>query len=187
MSPVSVRFSPPGEPRLPLATRYRRLLAVETRVFMGEYGQMYCEIEGEQTYRSVFALRLFPVRHPDLYIELFYTNEKEKILEIGVIEDLRDFPLEAQKLIQVSLANQYNEPLVTRIYAIKEKFGLLFYDMETQRGREAMIQPWRHDRAEEFGENGKVLLDAYDNRFILHDIDRLPAMDKRVFTRYIYW
>ena len=47
--------------------------------------------------------------------------------------------------------------------------------------------PWRHDRAEDFGTGGKVLLDVNENRFIVPDVMALPAKDQRRFTNYIYW
>ena len=47
--------------------------------------------------------------------------------------------------------------------------------------------PWRYDRAEDYGTNGKVLLDAYDNRYIIPDLAQLPPADRRAFTSFIYW
>ena len=45
----------------------------------------------------------------------------------------------------------------------------------------------RGDRAEEYGDKGKVLMDALDNRYIIPDVDELPAADRRRFTSFIYW
>ena len=64
---------------------------------------------------------------------------------------------------------------------------MLFFDAQTQRGREAFIVPWRHDRAEEYDEHGKVLLDARDNRYIIPNVFDLPERDRMELTRYIYW
>ena len=36
-------------------------------------------------------------------------------------------------------------------------------------------------------EKGKVLLDASDNRFIIPDVQALPAADRRRFSSYVYW
>ena len=46
---------------------------------------------------------------------------------------------------------------------------------------------WSYNSAEEFGEKGKVLIDAHENRYIIPDVSQLPAADRRVFTSYIYW
>ena len=45
----------------------------------------------------------------------------------------------------------------------------------------------RQDRAEDYGTNGKVLLDALGNRYLVPDVSALPSADNRLFTSYIYW
>jgi len=47
---------------------------------------------------------------------------------------------------------------------------------------------WQHDKAIEFGkENGKVLLDVFENRYIIPSIDELPRSDSERLLRFIYW
>jgi hypothetical protein len=130
---------------------------------------------------------MFPVRLPDRFISLHYTDTAEKEREIGVIEDLAAFSEEQQALVRRSLGMQYHEQSISRIFTIRTEFGLLFFDVETQRGREQFVMPWRGDRAEDFGENGKVLLDAVDNRYIIADLKALPQTDLQRLRNYIYW
>ncbi|MDA0989166.1 MAG: hypothetical protein O3A51_00250 [Verrucomicrobia bacterium] len=143
-----------------MSTGVRRLVPVETELFGGEGSSLHCSVKGEPVYRGVFAIRLFPVRHPAHYISLRYTDSDDKDREIGVIEDLAVF---------------------------RHEYGLLFFDVQTQSGRHVMTMPWRGDRAEEYGENGRVLLDALDNRYIIPDLAQLPAADRQHFTSFIYW
>ena len=37
------------------------------------------------------------------------------------------------------------------------------------------------------GESGKILLDLDDNRFLVPDIEALPAKEQELFLRYVYW
>lgn len=169
-----------------IATGVRRLTAATCNVFEGTFSLLHCTVKGDTLYRGVFAVRMFPIRHPDRFIELRYTDEdKEK--EIGVIEDLTTFAADQQALINRSLSNHYYEQVITRIHSVEYKFGLLFFEVETQRGPEKFVMPWRGDRAEDYGEKGKVLLDALDNRYIIPDVEALPALDQRRFTSFIYW
>ncbi len=46
---------------------------------------------------------------------------------------------------------------------------------------------WRYDRTQDFGESGKVLLDVYENRYIIPDVNSLPKADREALTRFIYW
>jgi hypothetical protein len=169
------------------STGVRRLMPDTTKIFEGAFSLLHCAVKGDSMHRGVFAVLMFPIRHPDRYISLRYTDEKDKIREIGVIEDLAAFPEETQILLRRILTKHYHEQIISRVYEVRLEFGLLFFEVETQRGRQEFMMPWRHDRAEDFGANGKVLLDAHDNRFIIPDVPALPPKDQRRFTSYIYW
>lgn len=168
-------------------TGYRRLTPDNTRVFEGSFSQLHCHLKDDKLYRGVYAVLMFPVTYPDRFVSLRYTDEHDKDQEIGVIEAIADFPEEAQQAIRVSLIKQYYQRVIHRIYSIECKFGLLFFDVETGFGREMFVMPWRHDRTEDFGTAGKVLLDSLDNRYIIPDVNELPSSDKRTFLGYIYW
>ena len=165
-----------------------RVLPPETTtIFEGTFSLMHCAVKDDTLYRGVFAVLMFPIRYPDRFVSLRYTDLKEKEREIGVIVDLSVFPEPARKLVKANLLKHYYEQIIQRVYSVENKWGLLFFDVETQLGRQQFIMPWRGDRAEDFGPNGKVLLDAYDNRYIIPDLAQLPPADRRAFTSFIYW
>ena len=160
----------------------RRLRPESTKIYADDRGLLHGDVDGV-THSGLFAVRLFPIRHPDHYISLAYTDHEDKVREIGVIEDLATFPEESVRLIRKTLSKHYYEQQVERIFSVKLEHGLLFIDAQTHRGRERFIVPWRHDRAEEYDEHGKVLLDALDNRYIIPDLRQLPERDRLELTR----
>ncbi len=168
-------------------TGYRRLTTDIARVFEGSFSQLHVHVKDDRLYRGVYAVLMFPISHPDRFVSLRYTDEHDKDQEIGVIEAIADFPDEARKAIRASLVKQYYQRVIHRVYEITCKFGLLFFDVETGFGRETFVMPWRHDRTEDFGTAGKVLLDSLDNRYIIPDVNALSASDRRTFLGYIYW
>jgi hypothetical protein len=171
-----------------VATGFRRLLPDATRVFRGAFSLLHCEVEGDPApYRGVWAVLLFPITHPDGFVSLRYTDAQDKEQEIGVIERLADFAPETQALVRATLVKQYYQQIITGIRGIECRYGLLFFDVETDAGPRAFNMPWRHDRAEDFGSRGKVLLDSLDNRYIIPDVGALPAKDRRRFLGFIYW
>jgi len=176
-----------GAPENALPPGVQRLTPVETTIFEGTLSVLHCAVRGGQLYRGVFAVRLFPVRQPDRFISLRYTDADDKDVEIGVIEDLAVFPEEQRALVARDLRAHYHEKIIHRVFDVRYEFGLLFFEVQTQVGREAFSMPWRGDRAEEYGETGRVLLDALDNRYIIPDVDALPAADRHRFTSFIYW
>ena len=177
----------PDDARL-VATGFHRLLPGTTRVFRGAFSLLHCQVEGDAAlYRGVWAVLLFPITHPDQFVSLRYTDADDKEQEIGVIVRLADFSADAQELIRATLVKQYYQQVITGIRGIECRFGLLFFDVETAGGPRAFTMPWRHDRAEDFGSQGKVLLDSLDNRYIIPDLGALPPTDRRKLTGFIYW
>ena len=70
-----------------------RCLTPETAtIFEGTFSLLHCAVKNDNLYRGVFAARMFPIRHPDRFISLHYTDVDEKDREIGVIVDLDPFP-----------------------------------------------------------------------------------------------
>ena len=170
------------------ATHIRRLLPGSIRLNKDELGVLHCEVRGEATYSSVFAVLLFPVSEPQRFVSIRRNDEEGKVREIGVIEDLSKFDDETQALVRECLSKHYHQKLIRRVYNLRCDYGwLLSFDVETDEGKEAFQMRWRHDRAESYGEDGKVLLDVFENRYIIPNVSDLPAKDRRRLRSYIYW
>lgn len=168
-------------------TGVKRLTPANTTIFEGTFSLLHCQVKGDTLYRGVFAVLLMPITYPDRYVSLRYTDTADKEQEIGIIEQLSTFPAEQQQLVRRNLVKQYYEKIVKRIHSIECLYGLLFFKIETQRGHEEFVMPWRHDRAEDFGDDGKVLLDSLDNRYIIPEVSKLPPSDRRLFLGFVYW
>jgi len=177
---------PPQEPAR-RRTGVRWLTPDNTQVFQGTYSLLHCTVKDDGPYRGVFAVLMFPISHPDRFVSLRYTDREDKVQEVGVIDHLKDFPPEAQNLIRQSLVRQTHEKVIKQVYEVKEEFGFLFFYVETEDGWERFVMPWRGDRAEDYSERGKLLLDAYDNRYVIPDVEALPPADRKRLTYYIYW
>jgi hypothetical protein len=46
---------------------------------------------------------------------------------------------------------------------------------------------WTQGQALDYSENGKLLIDTCENRYVVEDVDALPAEDRERFLQYIYW
>jgi len=163
-----------------------------TRIFTGAHDLLHVQVEaadweGERLFRGVFAAMAFPISCPDRYISLRYFELDGRDKEIGMIDDPKLFPQEAQDLVRRSLSRTYYELTITRVYTVEFKYSLLFLNVETEQGRREFQMRWRYDRTQDFGESGKVLLDVYENRYIIPDVNSLPKADREALTRFIYW
>lgn len=169
-----------------------RVLRPETcKMFKGLHSLLHVQVadddDGLGLYRAVHAVRAFPVSSPNEYIVLKYPDELGIDREVGLILNISEFPAVAQELIHESLMTQYFEYSVTRIYGVTWKFHLLFFDVETTQGRLEFQMRWQVDRAQDYGDHSKVLLDVSDNRYVIQDIRELPKADREKYLRYIYW
>ncbi|MBN1348512.1 DUF1854 domain-containing protein [candidate division KSB1 bacterium] len=168
---VGVRFLTPGD----------------TRLFIGRLGSLHCIIDKIDAYANVYCILTFPIHLPKQYISVQYSDDEGKEHEIGVIKVLEDFPKDAQELVLESLRRQYFEQVITRIHEVKSEFGLLFFDVEIGERRVEFNMRWQHDKALEYGKQGKVLLDTFENRYVIPKLEDLPQADRNRLLRYIYW
>jgi ATP-binding cassette, subfamily B, bacterial len=104
-----------------------------------------------------------------------------------MISDLSEWPAD-QRLVLVSLTQRrYLLREIRKVTSVKLKLGFLEFEVETNLGPEQFTMRWTASQAIEFGENGKLLIDTEDNRYIVPDIDALPAPDRERFLQYVYW
>jgi len=176
---------------LSIALGIRTLTPDNSKIFKGVFNLLHVHIDpdddGPGLYRAIHAVRTFPVSSPETHISLRHTDEDSVECEVGVIVDLSVFPMEAQTLVRASLDQHYFEYRITQIYRIDWKFNLLFFDVETDQGHTEFEMRWQVDRAQHYGENGMLLMDVFDNRYMIPDMDQLSRGDRKQLTRYIYW
>jgi ATP-binding cassette, subfamily B, bacterial len=46
---------------------------------------------------------------------------------------------------------------------------------------------WTQSQAIDYGENGKLIIDTEENRYLVRDIAKLSAADQEKFLQYVYW
>ena len=187
MIPTTAMSTDPT-PTPPTGHQIRVLDPTSLTLGIGQHGQIICSLAGDPTtYAGLFAVRLFPISHPEGFISLRHTGEDDKEREIGVVESLDGLAPRDRQLVETSLARQYHESEIRRVLDIRSEFGLLFFRVETARGPGEFVMPWRQDRAEDYGLTGKVLLDSVGNRHVVRDVAALPEKDRALFQKFVYW
>lgn len=159
----------------------------DIKIFRGTFNLIHLMTADGTLYRGVYALRAFPIRCPDKFIFLFYYDENDRVQEIGMIEDLNTFSEESRQIVLDAMRKQYFAYIIEAIYSIKLEFGILHFEVETDKGTKEFYMRWASHRTLDFGEKGKILLDIFDDRYILPDIEKLTKAEQELFTRYIYW
>ena len=171
----------------PMSHHPRWLEPSHTLISQDEAGMMHVEIEGDGEYRAVFALRCLPVHFPNGYISLRYLSKRKRVVEVGLIRDLTEWPDISREFIGQSLLKRYLVHTVREIRAIVSYTSYLELEILTDYGPEKIMLRWQTDKAHDYGKNGKMLIDTEDNRYLIPDLNDLTERDRRLFERYIYW
>jgi ABC-type glutathione transport system ATPase component len=156
-------------------------------IHLGNRGALHVTVLNERIYSGVFAVRCLPVQYPRQFISLRHTNLENREEEIGLIRNLKDWPEEAQKLVGESLLRRYFVHAVQRVFAIRQIQNYLELEVDTDLGPMQFIMRYASESAQSYGENGRMLLDVEDNRFLIVNMNALPDEDRRLFERFIYW
>ena len=153
----------------------------------GEFETLNVILKNGIIYKGVFAVSCFPIKEPVRFISLFYQTQTGEIKEIGIIKDILDFPEEERVLILETLNKHYFAYIIKKIIDIKWKFGFLLFDVETDKGEKHFYLRWERSSAIDYKEKGKILIDIFEDRYIIPDIEKLTPIEKNIFTKYIYW
>ena len=159
-----------------------------TRIHLGTRGALHVTVAGERIYPGVFAMLAFPQSAGQgRYVSLRYLNEDRREEEIGMIRRLADFREQEQRLVEESLGKRYFLHVIQTIRSVQFRFGFLEFDVETDKGPRSFAMRWRRDRAYDHGKDGKVLVDASENRYLVPSLSALSRQEAILFRRYIYW
>jgi hypothetical protein len=158
------------------------------KIFKGEFNTLnLLLIEDGILYKSVFVVSCFPVTNPYNFISVFYQKETGETEEIGIIKDISAFPEEEKNLIIETLNKHYFYYEIKKIIDIKWKFGFLLFKVETDKGEKEFYLKWERSKAIDIGRKGKLLIDIFEDRYIIPDVQELTPIERNMFTKFIYW
>jgi ABC-type multidrug transport system ATPase subunit len=156
------------------------------RLRLGDHGSLHVAVVGKE-HAGVFAVRCLPVSRPQHFISLRHTDADGHDHEVGLVRDLDDWPARERGWIEAALARRWFLRTITAIDAIEMRYGLLMFRAQTDRGAAEFTMRNSHSAAQDYGREGKLLIDVDDNRYVVPDIDALPRAQQLLFRRYIYW
>ncbi|MCA9169196.1 MAG: DUF1854 domain-containing protein, partial [Planctomycetales bacterium] len=135
----------------------------------------------------VFVTCTFPASHPERYLSVRTWSDNGEDVEVGLISNLEEWPYADQDVVRQSLSRKYLMRTIVGIVQIKLAFGFLEFDVETTDGRQQFLMRWTGSQALDFADNGKLLIDTEENRYVVPNVDALPKRDRERFLQFIYW
>ena len=153
----------------------------------GGHGQLELWREEEKLGSGVFILRAFPASHPSEYLSVRGWNSEGDEIELGMIRDVAQWDEQNRTEIVEALNRRYLMREIQSIHSASLKFGFVDFEVQTNAGRSKFSMRWTQSQAIDFGENGKLLIDTEENRYLVRDIAALPPADQEKFLQYVYW
>ncbi len=179
---TSARTEPIADPApTPVETSELCYLDPQKLRFFRHGAALRLTVEEESSYLKVTVVRAFPLSHPQRYFSVRTPDNKE----VGLIVDLAELDEEGRRLVAEELERRYLVPVIRRVIGIKERFGTVEWEVDTDRGlyrfttrnmREKIVQP----------SSGRYLLtDVDENRYDVQDLAALDSASQAWLMRHL--
>ena len=143
----------------------------EVRITRRDSCSVDVEFYGGKTIENLEPRRLFPVSGMSKYITLIDEKGKEQ----AIIRNIDTLMSESKKVIEACLREYYLIPKITRILEVTDKFGLLKWTVETDRGNQTFEIRNRHSDIKLLYDGRVLVRDTSDNRY---EIPNYKQLDK---------
>ncbi|NCX98742.1 MAG: DUF1854 domain-containing protein, partial [Planctomycetia bacterium] len=181
---------PPPEPQDdggPLQTDVVWLEPARHRFVVGAHGRIELWAGAERVAAGVFVVPTFPASRPEEYLSVRGWDDDGEERELGLVRGLADWPAADREIVGQAVARRTLVGTILRIHDVRLAHGYLDFDVETSAGPGRFTTRWTQSQAVDFGDDGKLLIDAEDNRWVVPDLTALPKADREKFERYVYW
>ena len=153
----------------------------QLRLFRDATNQLRLAIEGDRCYLDVKVAYAFPISDPDHHIGLLDGRDRC----IGMLDRLEGLDDASRQLAKGELRQRYFVPEVRRIHSLKEEFGAVYFDVDTDRGRREFVVKGLRDSLEDLGDGRLLIADADGTRYHIPDWLGLDARSRRMLENFI--
>lgn len=133
----------------------------------------------DRSYRSVRIARAFPFANPDKYIGIRDSADKD----IGTLVTLDGIDAESRRIISEELERRYFMPIWKRSVRIVDQYGIIEWEMETDRGKRTYLLRNIKDSVQHLSATRVLVTDPDGNRFEIADTNALDARAYDVMAR----
>ena len=142
------------------------------RLFKEPAWALRMTIEDDRSYLRIKVTRAAPLSEPDRYI--CFLDAKDEV--ICMVTNLEDMVESCRPFVLEELDKRYLTAQVNRVYAIRNEYGVSYWDVETDRGRREFVARSVGEHAQWLSETRLMIFDVDGNRFEVADLE---ALDKK--------
>ena len=137
-------------------------------------------IEGDRSCLRVVPMRAFPISMRDKYISI----RDMKGDELGIIKEPKELDKESYKLLEEEIHKRYFVPVILKVKSIRDKLGIVEWEVVTDRGYRKFITRSIHNSIEET-DKGFIIKDIENNKYELRDYSELDPKSAELITRKV--
>ncbi len=138
-------------------------------------------LAGDRSWREVRIARAFPFSDPDRYIGLRDGDDKD----IGILTTLIGLDGESLRIIEEELERRYFTPKVERVISVAEEFGVVTWEVDTDRGPRRFLVRNLRDSTFPLGPNRLMMTDTDGNRYEIPDVRAVGAKAYAVLMKVL--
>lgn len=146
-----------------------------------EGGFLTLTVNGEKTYDRVNLYRSFPLTKPEEYISVRDVDKNE----IGLIRQVSDLSAEMQEMVRFDLGRRYFTPEITKINSLKDEYGHVYMNVETDCGDKHITVPNGSSNFIRLSEVRLILVDIDGNRFSIQDYTKMDSKSVKLLETVI--
>lgn len=135
----------------------------------------------DRCWREVRIAHALPLSDPDHYIGLRDGVDKE----IGMLRDLKGLDLQSLEILKGELARRFFLPKVERVTRVRDQFGVVVWDVETDFGPRRYTVRNMRDNTVQLPDGRVLMTDTDGNRFEFPDVESLDPRSLEVITKVV--
>jgi hypothetical protein len=129
----------------------------------------------------VSVVRAFPLSRPERH----FSVRDGKNAEVGIVVDVKALQGENRRLVEEELARRYLVPVIRRVLRVKERFGTVDWEVETDRGVRTFTMRSIRENVHQPSPGRYLLTDVESNRYDVPDLSALDLASQAWLTRYL--
>ena len=138
-------------------------------------------LDGDRSWREVRIARAFPFSKPDSYIGLRDGDDKD----IGILTTLDGLDAESRAIIEDELEKRYFTPRIERVLTVDEQFGVVTWEVETDKGPRRFLVRNLRDSTFPLGSNRLMMTDTDGNRYEFPDVRTVGPKAMAVLSKVL--
>jgi Domain of unknown function (DUF1854) len=137
--------------------------------------------EGERCWLKVAVVRVFPLSQPQRFLSV----RDGAMKEIGLLVHPEELDAESRQLVAEELERRYLVPAIRRVIAVKERFGTVEWEVETDRGACTFTTRNPRENVWQPAPGRYLLTDVDGNRYDVRDLAALDGASQALLLRHL--